>query len=762
MGAQRLRWRILVEGIVQGVGFRPFVYNLAAGLGLAGFVRNTAAGVLAEAEGGEERLETFVQQLAAAAPPLAVVESVRCVAVAATGEAGFAIRPSQKGEAPLTLVAPDVATCPECLRELLTPGDRRYRYPFINCTHCGPRYSIVRALPYDRPQTTMADFALCPRCRAEYDEPRDRRFHAQPNACGACGPAYRLVRPDGQTVPQVAGEDVFQAARRLVAAGAVLALKGIGGYHLVCDARREEAVRRLRQRKGREGKPLAVMCRDADQVRRLCLLSPQEERLLSSPARPIVLLPKGEALELAASVAPGNPCLGVMLPYAPPHWLLLEAEDVWVMTSGNRSGEPMVKDDDAALAELAGMADYFLQHNRPIHCGVDDSVARVVAGQAQLLRRSRGYAPRPIRLPGAVPPLLAAGGELKNAFCLARGDHAFVSPHVGDLGHAATYDAYAAQVAHLEGLFGVRPEAVAYDPHPAYLAGRYARQRGLPLVAVQHHHAHAAAVMAEHALAGPVLALAFDGAGYGEDGRLWGGEFLLARYGGYRRLAHLAYRPLPGGEQAVRQPWRLAAWAWYEAFGEEALRREAPWPPGWQLVVQAARAGLGTPLTSSAGRLFDTAAALLGVCGEVHYEGQAALELEGQAAQAAHAGEVLPWQLRPASDRPWQLDLAPLLAALAAQRRQRAPVPWLAACFHATLAAAAVETAHRLAQAHGLRQVVLGGGVWQNALLLQQVLAGLAAAGLEVFLPRQLPFNDGGLAYGQAAVAGARLRGDMV
>ena len=752
------RWQVQVEGIVQGVGFRPFVHRLAQELELAGFVCNTGAGVLAEVEGPTVSLQEFMRRLAAEAPPMALVERIQRqgIDIEATGEKEFVIKQSVAGET-LTLVSPDTATCDACQKELLEPTDRRYRYAFINCTHCGPRYTIIKDLPYDRPQTTMAGFSMCQACQEEYENAADRRFHAQPNACAACGPAYRLTDAMGKDLSLAAGEDVFQAARRKVMNGRILAVKGIGGYHLACDAKQQEPVHRLRRRKGREKKPLAVMCRDLEQVHKLCYVSPQEEKLLLSPARPVVLLRKRSGASVAEAVAPGNDFLGVMLPYAPVHWLLLEKEDVWVMTSGNASGEPMVREEEEALPCLGGLADFFLGHNRPIYRGVDDSVARVLQGEVQLLRRGRGYAPRPIRLPFAVPPLLSTGGELKNTFCLTRGKYAFMSPHIGDMANGAAYESFTSLVEHLERLFDIKPKAVAYDPHPAYLTGQYVQKRKLPHIPVQHHHAHAAAVMAEHALEGPALALVFDGTGYGDDGKLWGGEFLLAQYEDFQRLAHFSYRPLPGGEQAVRQPWRLAAWVWQEVCGTGETLETAPFPEGWRMLMQAVQSGLAGPLSSSVGRLFDTAAALLEVCTESHYEGQAAIELEQLAARSDGTGvELAGCRLR-MEEEIWQVDAAPVLASLLEKHRQGENAAALAAAFHQALGQAVLDMACCLAQKHNVNQIVLGGGVWQNALLQQQVRQGLEKAGLTVYMPMQLPVNDGGLAYGQAVVAGAIL-----
>lgn len=749
---------IHITGIVQGVGFRPFVYNLAGRYGVTGWVANDARGVDIAAEGAAERLTAFIAALQAQAPPLAAIESVTVRPGEPQGYTGFVIRASADGAAKTALVAPDVATCASCRREMLDPRDRRYRYPFINCTDCGPRYTIIEDIPYDRRATTMRRFAMCPACQAEYDNPADRRFHAQPNACPVCGPQYRLLDRAGQPAAP-AGQDIFVAAGRLIATGAILAIKGIGGYHLAANAFDGAAVARLRRRKVREDKPFAVMAGSLAAIKARCRVSAAEEQLLVSAARPIVLLAKAAGYDLADMIAPGNPYVGCMLPYAPAHILLLAAEAIWVMTSGNASDEPIAYDDADAVSRLQAIADYFLVHDRAIYCQADDSVVRTVLDQPYFLRRSRGYVPAPVRLGRELPPLLAVGGELKNTFCLTRGRQAFLSAHAGDLTNVPTYQAYIAAIGHWQKLLNVVPQVVAHDLHPDYLSTKYAATLALPRVAVQHHHAHIAAVMAEHRLSGPVIGVAFDGTGYGPDGTLWGGEFLVADLSGYRRLGHLAYLPLPGGAQAIKEPWRLAAWLLQALYGPRFAELPLPFvqqlPAGWQLVLAAAGQGLNAPLSSGAGRLFDAAAALLGIRQRINYEGQAAVELE-LAAQGA-SGRVLPYDVNEAGELRI-LDFKPVFAALCQALLQGLPSQQLAADFHTTLAAATCELVAAISRTTGIRQVALSGGVFQNLTLLTQVIGMLTQYELTIYLHRQTPPNDGGLALGQAVIAGERSR----
>lgn len=747
------RLSIHIKGIVQGVGFRPFVYNLARRLELRGWVLNNSQGVELEIEGGDESVTAFLGELKNSAPPLAVIDEVIVAQCALQGEKNFYIKHSAEQGANRAWVSPDVGTCTDCQKEIADPEDKRYGYAFTNCTNCGPRYSIIKDVPYDRVATTMGSFQMCPSCQAEYDDPENRRFHAQPNACPVCGPQYHLVSQAGE----VTSRDVFTETRRLIGTGHIVAIKGIGGYHLACDARNERAVRNLRSRKIREDKPFAVMCGSLEAVGQLCVVSGAEEKLLTGVARPIVLLTKKNSCDLATSIAPGNAYLGVMLPYTPAHWLLLQPEDIWVMTSGNVSDEPIAYDDQDALNRLPGIADYFLVHNRDIHEPCDDSVVRILMDKQYILRRSRGFAPVPIKLSREISPILAVGGEVKNAFCLTQGQFAFMSPHIGDLENLVTYTAYLASIAHLEKLFAVQPQVVAYDLHPEYLATKYALTLNIPKVGVQHHHAHIASVLAEHGLDEQVIGVAFDGTGYGTDGTLWGGEFLVADCQEFVRVGHCGYLPLPGGAKAIKEPWRLAAWVLYNLYGKEFANFDMlisrNLPNTWQLIMDATNKGINAPLSSSAGRLFDVAAGILGLGAVIHYEGQAAVELE-LAAQTAH-GRLLPYTI--SQYHPRIIDFMPTFAALAEATRQGINVKFLAACFHVTVAQAVVDMVKLIRQDTGLKTVALSGGVWQNIILLGKVVGMLQQDGFHVYSNQCVPLNDGGLALGQALVAGARI-----
>ncbi|MGZ4387369.1 MAG: carbamoyltransferase HypF [Gaiellaceae bacterium] len=713
-------------GVVQGVGYRPFVYGLAQRLGLGGYVLNDGTGVLVEAEGDAAALDSFVAGLRDDAPPLARVEQVVAEAVPRLGERVFAIRASAAGGRS-ALIPADVATCDDCLRELFDLSDRRYRYPFVNCTQCGPRFTIVLGVPYDRPLTTMAGFPLCEDCRREYEDPLDRRFHAEPVCCPACGPTLALEQP-GDT--PLLGEEALAGAVELLRRGMILAVKGLGGYHLACDAGDERAVARLRSRKLREDKPFAVMTTGPE---RLALLEPEEAELLRSRERPIVLARRDPEGRVAPSVAPGSPWLGLMLPYTPLHHLLLkDFGDALVMTSGNRSDEPIAFADGEARRRLGDIADAFLAHDRPIHRRCEDSVLR----RQFPIRRSRGYVPGAVPLPVAARrPLIAAGAELKSTFCVARGRDAFLSAHLGDLDSEQAYRAFRADLSLYLDMLDVRPELIAHDLHPEYLATKWALEQDAELVGVQHHHAHAAACLAEHGEAGPALALVFDGTGYGGDGTLWGGELLRCDLSGFERLAHLAPVPLPGGEAAIRQPWRTAA-SYLELAG-----RPVPWPR-WREVRASLNAN--APLATGMGRLFDAVAALLGVRDEVSYEGQAAIELEQLASDT------------PAAPYPWRFgDGAALVAAVHEDLIAGRPRSEIAAPFHESVAAAAAAACAALAEP---RTVVLSGGSFQNLRLLASTRAGLEREGFRVLTHRLVPPNDGGISYGQAAVAARRTR----
>ncbi len=740
-----------MEGIVQGVGFRPFVHALAARLGLAGGVANDSAGVTVDVEGARDAVAQFLAALERDAPPLALIERVTSREVPARGETSFVIAPSETGRDRQALVSPDVATCDDCLRELFDPADRRFRYPFINCTNCGPRFTIVRDVPYDRAATTMAEFAMCPECAREYHDPADRRFHAQPVACAACGPRLALVEATDAALP---GEPLAGAVR-LVDAGRILAVKGLGGYHLAADAGDEAAVARLRARKHREEKPFAVMAADMEAARRLATVDPGEERLLTSLARPIVLLRRRPDASLAPSVAPGNRSIGVMLPYTPLHHLLArEFGRPVVLTSGNVSDEPIAFVDADARSRLAAIADAFLTHDRAVHIRTDDSVMRSVRSAPMPVRRSRGYVPRPIPLPWPFArPVLACGAELKNTFCLGRGRHAFVSHHIGDLENYEALRSFTEGIAHFERLFDVSPAVIAFDLHPEYLSTKWARDReGVELVGVQHHHAHVASCLADNAHPGPVIGVAFDGLGYGADGTLWGGEFFAADLGGYRRIGHLEPVPMPGGAAAIKEPWRMAAVYLDRAYAGDPppLRVLARNAGRWGSILSLVRSGVSSPLTSSAGRLFDAASALLGVRDTISYEGQAAVELE-QLVDLAESGAYP--ASRTESGEAFAIRGADLIRAAAADLVAGVAPSLIAARFHNGVADAIADGCRAVRERTGLETVALSGGVFQNALLLERAAARLVASRFRVLCHRQVPPNDGGISLGQAVTA---------
>jgi hydrogenase maturation protein HypF len=736
-----IRVRARVEGTVQGVGFRPYAYRLAGELELAGWVLNDERGVLLEVEGPADSVEGFMRRLPAEAPPLAAVESVTAEELLPTGEQGFAILESERRGQADAPVSPDSATCENCLRELFDPADRRFRYPFINCTDCGPRFTIVREVPYDRPLTTMAGFEMCEACRAEYEDPGDRRFHAQPNACPECGPSLSMP---------------LSAAVDALGAGQIVAVKGLGGYHLACRCDDETAVATLRARKHREDKPFALMAPGLAAARELVEVGPEEEELLVSRARPIVIARRRAGSAVAESVAPGSPDLGVMLPYTPLHHLMLhDIGRPLVMTSGNVSDEPIAYEDEDAVERLNGIADLFLMHDRPIHMRTDDSVVRARV----MLRRSRGYVPAGVPLPmAAARPVLACGAELKSTFCVAKGRRAWVSHHIGDLENWETLRSFREGIEHFQRVFAVEPELVAHDLHPDYLSTKDALEReGIELVGVQHHHAHLAACLAEHGERGPAVGAIFDGTGYGLDHTVWGGELLVGDLSSFERAGSLWPVRMPGGQRAIREPWRMAC-AWLvAALDEPGLDQRMPpplegrvEPERWAQVAALARSGMASPLTTSMGRLFDAVAAMGGVRTSVNYEGQAAAELEAVADRGER--EAYPLTLR-ADDR-LLLDARPTVAAV---QEDRDDAPLVSARFHNAVAAATASACIRVAEAHGLDTVVLSGGVFQNRLLLERTSALLDDARLRVLIPKRLPPNDGGISYGQAAVAAALL-----
>jgi hydrogenase maturation protein HypF len=749
----------VIRGAVQGVGFRPFVYRLARELALTGWVQNTPQGVLVEADGPLESLNTFVRRLASERPPRSFIQSFEFSFLDPAGTTSFDIRPSETGGEKTALVMPDLALCDDCLRELLDPADRRYRYPFINCTNCGPRFSIITALPYDRPNTTMRDFVMCPACRHEYEDPLDRRFHAQPNACPDCGPQLESWNPGGAVT--ATRDAALSAAAELLRAGKILAIKGIGGFHLMTPAADDDAVRRLRRHKHREEKPFALMFPSLEQIRTTCAVDEPEERLLRSGEAPIVLLRRLAASPspVCDSVAPGNPSLGVMLPYAPLHHLLLRHINFPVVaTSGNRSDEPICTDERAALRRLGDIADLFLVHNRPITRHVDDSIVRVLLGRELVLRRARGYAPLPVMLPAPVPDTLAVGAHLKNTVALARGSSAFISQHIGDLETPEAYCAFTETAGRMQTLFDARPAAIVSDLHPDYLSSSYARTRPERQIRIQHHVAHIAACMAENQLADPVLGVAWDGTGLGTDGTIWGGEWILAREVTFRRIGALRTFRLPGGDRAVREPRRSALGVLYELFGETLFTRHGLIPAeSWntaerknlhRMLVQH----LNTPVTSSAGRLFDAVAAIIGLRQQSRYEGQAAMELEFAAGEGN--AEPYPFALHRSTD-PWTVDWGTMILEILEDRARAVPATAIAARFHATLAAMIVSTARFV----GVERVALSGGCFQNRLLTELTVRGLEDAGLRPYWHQRIPPNDGGIALGQ--IAAAAFTGDL-
>jgi len=770
--------RVEIRGAVQGVGFRPFVYRLADEMGLDGWVVNDNRGVTLEVDGECDSLERFLERLAAEKPATAVVESTTPEWSSPAGHSGFEIRASDEAGEKTVQVLPDIATCPACRDEVLEPSDRRHDYPFTNCTHCGPRFSIIRSLPYDRPRTTMERFTMCSACRAEYEDPRDRRFHAQPNACPTCGPRLALWNATGDEAAR--GDDSLREAVDAISRGETVAVKGLGGFHLLVDARNGEAIERLRDKKPRREKPFAVMVRDLESARKLCFVDDEEAAALSSPEAPILLLRRRPGDAVHPSVAPGTPYLGIMLPYTPLHHLILGAARFPVVaTSGNLSEEPICTSEDDVVPALGGVADLFLVHDRPIARHVDDSVAWRVEGRTRLLRRARGFAPRPVLLEDDQPTILAVGAHLKNAVALSVGRRVFVSQHIGDMETPEALGAFERVIADFLNLYDVRPVAVAHDLHPDYVTTRWARQavgvenggaqaivpglEGLPLIPVQHHHAHLASCLTENGVEGPALGVTWDGTGYGTDHTVWGGEFLEGTASGFERVAHLRPFGLPGGEAAVREPRRSAIAILWETLGEEALDRDELDPvqsfsaEERTLLARMLERGLNCPVTTSAGRLFDAVAALLGLRQTMSFEGQAAMELEFLADPMVR--DRYPFRIvmdaSPAEDKSsvLEIDWRPMIEAVLHDLLGTAESV-VAARFHNTLAEVIVHVARKI----GREVVVLSGGCFQNRLLTERAFDGLRRAGHRVLLHRQVPPGDGGISLGQIAVAAARLR----
>ena len=755
---------LTIEGVVQGVGFRPFVYSLARRLGLGGFVQNLGGSVRVEVEGETSNLDVFLEELSRQAPFLARVHRQCCVSIDELGESSFYIKASENCPAESVLISPDIATCAQCQAELFDPIDRRVGYAFLNCANCGPRLTIITAVPYDRSRTTMSEFPMCSRCRREYEDPANRRFHAQPIACPACGP--RLTVLDAQGVP-IATEEPIHYATNALRRGMIAAIKSLGGYHLVCDARNEGAVSRLRREKYRNVKPFAVMVGDISRARDISEVSPSEEVLLLSASRPIVLL-RVRTGAVTESVAPRNPYLGVMLPYTPLHHLLTEAmgDTPLVMTSGNVSDEPITYVDDAAVTQLGGIADIFISHNRPIRTRCDDSVMRIVANRPLPLRRSRGYAPAPITIPVVCPvPILALGGQSKAVFALGRDEQAILSHHLGDLEYYEAYEGYRRAITHYERLFAFKPELLVHDRHPDYVTTRFALEWIQPgrQFAVQHHHAHLASCLAEHQLNEPAIGVIFDGTGYGDDGAVWGGEFLIGDLHGFRRAAHLRYVMLPGGERAIREPWRMAlSYLMDAAVDDEIPRRNGVTATAIDTVRRMIARQFNVQLTSSIGRLFDAVAAMIGIKLVVEYEGQAAAELEYLATDVVDDGSypygiIEPGDALSKRGQPIQVDTRRLVSAIAEDIRGGQSASRIARRFHTTLVEIIVEICSRLRVETGIDTVVLSGGVFVNAILLSETIPRLEQKGFCVYRHELVPPNDGGLCLGQLAVAAASL-----
>lgn len=759
----RERISLTITGVVQGVGFRPFVYNLARRNELVGYVLNTGEGVVIEAEGDLRDLERFRHGLKKEAPPRARIEAINPRIMHCQGDTEFIIKPSVEQTGQFQLVSPDIATCDDCVSDFTDPADRRFRYPFTNCTNCGPRFTIIEDMPYDRPKTTMNKFVMCADCQKEYDDPSNRRFHAQPNACPACGPKLSFIdgsREQGAgSSGQIEREEALAEAVAMLKAGKVVAIKSLGGFQLACDAENESAVRRLREKKHRYGKPLAVMAATIDDASEFCEISAAEREQLESPERPIVLLRRKPKPVLADSVAPGNKYIGVMLPYTPLHYLLLSDSGLTlVMTSGNLSEEPIAAENAEGLRRLEHIADGFLLHDRDIYSRYDDPVIRVVEGNRVMIRRARGYAPYPVHLPfKAKREVLAVGGELKSTFCLIKEGYGFVSQHIGDMENVETLEHFERTLELYKKLFRVNPTIVACDMHPEYFSSKLAREMPAEkLVEVQHHHAHIASVTVENDFRHKVIGVAFDGTGYGPDGTIWGGEFLVADWAGYERAAHLKPIRLPGGEAAVQKPYRTAYSYLYSVYGGacadlglDLLERVDPVET--EILTKQVETGLLSPMTSSAGRLFDAVSSLIGVRDEIEFEGQAAIELEMVSDEGNHGRYEYKFLAEPG--KPAIIDTDPIIKGIVNDLLGGTPAAVIGAKFHETVVALIIETCLKLKDAHDINTVALSGGVFQNATLYSKVIRGLKQSGFRLLLHKELPVNDGGISLGQAVIA---------
>ena len=749
------RTQIWITGIVQGVGFRPFIYNLAKKYKLKGYVLNDTSGVNIEVEGETSTIDEFIHKVKTEPPSQAVIFEIKSQNMEPFGYEEFTIRKSDDREEKFVPISPEIATCKDCLKELFDPSDQRYRYSFINCTNCGPRFTIVKDIPYDRKFTTMAPFIMCEMCQKEYDDPGDRRFHAQPNACPKCGPKLTLLDDKGRKIDV---PDILSEVCRFLKDGKIIAIKGLGGYHLACDAMNKDAVLTLRSRKYREHKPFALMVKDVETAKTLCYVNDEEEKLLNSTIRPILLLKKRPDCPVAESVAPCQQYHGIMLPYTPLHHLLMaESGLVLVMTSGNISSEPIVYQDDEAFERLSRIPDYFLVHDREIHIRTDDSVSRVWHGKEVIVRRSRGYCPFPIILPFQFEwQILACGAELKNTFCLTRANYAFMSHHIGDLENLETLTSFEQGIEHFKRMFNIEPAYIAYDLHPDYLSTKYALSvNGIPKIGIQHHHGHIASCMCDNGVNEEVIGISFDGTGYGTDEKIWGGEFLVCDYGGFARVAHLEYLPLPGGEKAIKEPWRMAASLLDRVYGDNMYDLSLDFVKSldrnkWAMIRKMIKKGLNSPLTSSSGRLFDAISALVGVRQEVYYEGQAAIELE-MAADKNEEGSYS-YDLEKFGNGS-QVMLEPIIRGVVTDIEEGVSVSTIAGKFHNTMAKIILTVCLRVRKASGIEKVALSGGVFQNTLLLDKTFTLLDKSGFKVYTQHRVPPNDGGIALGQAVIA---------
>ncbi len=747
--------QINIKGIVQGVGFRPFIYNLAKKHNLLGYVLNNTSGVSIEVEGKRSSIDKFLKEIKCYAPPQAVIFEIRNNYIEPFGYKDFTIRDSEDHEGKFVPISPEIATCNDCLKELFEPSDRRYRYSFINCTNCGPRFTIVKDIPYDRKFTTMAPFIMCEKCQGEYDNPEDRRFHAQPNACPDCGPGLSLLNAEGA---EIEVSDVVTEVCGLLKEGNIIAIKGLGGYHLACDALNKDAVSKLRARKYREYKPFAIMVKDIETAKQICYVNDEEEKILKGTIRPIVLLRKRPEYPMSEDVAPRQNYYGLMLPYTPLHHLILaESGLVLVMTSGNISSEPIVYYDDEALNRLKGIADYFVVHNREINIRTDDPVSRVWRGKEVILRRSRGYVPYPLLLSCKFKGrILACGAELKNTFCLTRDNYAFMSHHIGDIENPETLTSFERGIEHFKRIFNIEPTCVAYDLHPEYLSTKYARSLdGIHKIGVQHHHAHIVSCMGDNGIDGEVIGVSFDGTGFGTDGRIWGGEFLICDFSDFKRVAHLEYTPLPGGEKAIKEPWRIAASYLKRIYKDNMFDLDIDFIKGidknkWFMIEKIIDKGINSPMTSSAGRLFDAVSALIGIRQEIYYEGQAAIELE-MAANCKEEGSYH-FDLKDLGDKT-EIALEPTIRDIVSDLLDKVDTRIISSRFHNTIADIILKVCLKINKTSGIDRVVLSGGVFQNMLLLNKTFDLLDKRGFKVYSHHRVPPNDGGISLGQAIIA---------